>query len=299
MSAKLQEKLLFAKTRVENTVLHYFDSVLDTEENIKAATRYSIENGGKRLRPFLVYCTGELFGAVPADLDKAAAAIECVHSYSLVHDDLPAMDDDELRRGRPTCHIQFDEATAILAGDALQTLAFELLSEHQFAVNQHAQIKMISVLAKASGLQGMVGGQALDIAATDRSITIEELERIHKLKTGALLSCAVELGILCGNPERVTEQACNAIRTYGRAIGLAFQVRDDILDVEGDTIVLGKPQGSDLEHNKSTYPALLGLEQAKEKAEQLIDEALDALTVIDGDTEILADLAKYIIDREY
>ncbi|PHI37156.1 (2E,6E)-farnesyl diphosphate synthase [Pseudoalteromonas sp. GCY] len=299
MSEKLQEKLQFAKTRVENTVLHYFDNVLDTEENIKAATRYSIENGGKRLRPFLVYCTGELFGAAPEDLDKAAAAIECVHSYSLVHDDLPAMDDDELRRGRPTCHIQFDEATAILAGDALQTLAFELLSEHQFAVNHHAQIKMISALAKASGLQGMVGGQALDIAATDRSITIDELERIHKLKTGALLSCAVELGILCGNPERVTEQACKAIRTYGRAIGLAFQVRDDILDVEGDTTVLGKPQGSDIEHNKSTYPALLGLEQAKEKAEQLIDEALDALTAIDGDTEILADLAKYIIDREY
>ncbi|WMO12748.1 (2E,6E)-farnesyl diphosphate synthase [Pseudoalteromonas piscicida] len=299
MSAKLQEKLLSAKTRVETTVLHYFDNVIDTEENIKSATRYSIENGGKRLRPFLVYCTGELFGAAPEDLDKAAAAIECVHSYSLVHDDLPAMDDDELRRGRPTCHIQFDEATAILAGDALQTLAFELLSEHQFAVNHLAQIKMISALAKASGLQGMVGGQALDIAATDRSITIDELERIHKLKTGALLSCAVELGILCGNPELVTEQACNAIRTYGRAIGLAFQVRDDILDVEGDTAVLGKPQGSDIEHNKSTYPALLGLEQAKEKAEQLIDEALDALTKIDGDTEILADLAKYIIDREY
>lgn len=299
MSAKLKEKLQHAKTRVENTVLHYFDNALDTEENIKAATRYSIENGGKRLRPFLVYCTGELFGAAPEDLDKAAAAIECVHSYSLVHDDLPAMDDDELRRGRPTCHIQFDEATAILAGDALQTLAFELLSEQQFAVSHHAQIKMISALAKASGLQGMVGGQALDIAATDRSITLVELERIHKLKTGALLSCAVELGILCGNPEQVTEPAREAMHTYGRAIGLAFQVRDDILDVEGDTSVLGKPQGSDLEHNKSTYPALLGLEQAKEKAEQLIDEALDALKVIDGNTEILADLAKYIIDREY
>ncbi|MCG9757830.1 MULTISPECIES: (2E,6E)-farnesyl diphosphate synthase [Pseudoalteromonas] len=299
MSAKLKEKLQHAKTRVENTVLHYFDNALDTEENIKAATRYSIENGGKRLRPFLVYCTGELFGAAPEDLDKAAAAIECVHSYSLVHDDLPAMDDDELRRGRPTCHIQFDEATAILAGDALQTLAFELLSDQQFTVSHHAQIKMISALAKASGLAGMVGGQALDIAATDRSITITELERIHKLKTGALLSCAVELGILCGNPEQVTKQAREAMHIYGRAIGLAFQVRDDILDVEGDTSVLGKPQGSDLEHNKSTYPALLGLAQAKEKAEQLIDEALDALKVIDGNTEILADLAKYIIDREY
>lgn len=158
---------------------------------------------------------------------------------------------------------------------------------------------MISVLAKASGLQGMIGGQALDIAATNRLITIDELERIHKLKTGALLSCAVELGILCSDPERVSEQARDAIRTYGRAIGLAFQVRDDILDVEGDTFVLGKPQGSDLEHNKSTYPALLGLKQAKEKAEHLIDEALEALTRINGNTEILADLAKYIIDREY
>ncbi|MEJ6474081.1 (2E,6E)-farnesyl diphosphate synthase [Pseudoalteromonas piscicida] len=299
MSEKLIEKLQYAKTRVENTVLHYFDNILDTEENIKAATRYGIENGGKRLRPFLVYCTGELFGAALADLDKAAAAIECVHSYSLVHDDLPAMDDDELRRGRPTCHIQFDEATAILAGDALQTLAFELLSVEQFTVSHLAQLKMVNTLAKASGLQGMVGGQALDIAATDRSVTLVELERIHKLKTGALLCSAIELGMLCGNPELVTEQARKAMRIYGHAIGLAFQVRDDILDVEGDTQILGKPQGSDLEHNKSTYPALLGLEQSKAKAEQLVDEALDALKVIDGDTAILADLAKYIIDREY
>ncbi|RRS10168.1 (2E,6E)-farnesyl diphosphate synthase [Pseudoalteromonas sp. J010] len=299
MSAKLKEQLQHAKTRVETKLLRSFDNLLDTEENVLAATRYSVENGGKRLRPFLVYCTGELFGAAAADLDNAAAAIECIHSYSLVHDDLPAMDDDELRRGRPTCHIQFDEATAILAGDALQTLAFELLSTPNFTVSPQSQLQMISALAKASGLQGMVGGQALDIAATDRTVTLTELERIHKLKTGALLSCAIELGMLCTQPERLTDETRQAMRTYGQAIGLAFQVRDDILDVEGDTAVLGKPQGSDVEHNKSTYPALLGLTQAKEKAEQLIHEALNALETIDGDTEVLADLAKYIIDREH
>lgn len=299
MSAKLKEQLQHAKTRVETKLLRSFDNLLDTEENVLAATRYSVENGGKRLRPFLVYCTGKLFGAAAADLDNAAAAIECIHSYSLVHDDLPAMDDDELRRGRPTCHIQFDEASAILAGDALQTLAFELLSTPNFTISPQSQLQMISALAKASGLQGMVGGQALDIAATDRTVTLTELERIHKLKTGALLSCAIELGMLCAQPERLTDETRQAMRTYGQAIGLAFQVRDDILDVEGDTAVLGKPQGSDVEHNKSTYPALLGLTQAKEKAEQLIHEALNALETIDGDTEVLADLAKYIIDREH
>ncbi|MEI5640843.1 MULTISPECIES: (2E,6E)-farnesyl diphosphate synthase [unclassified Pseudoalteromonas] len=299
MSNELHTQLERAKSRVESTIVDYFAQQLDTDDTIKAATRYSIENGGKRLRPFLVFSTGELFGADAEDLNRAAAAIECIHSYSLVHDDLPAMDDDDLRRGRPTCHVMYDEATAILAGDALQTLAFELLSNHSFAVSQQQQLQMIQVLAKASGLQGMVGGQALDIAATDKAITISELERIHRLKTGALLNSAIELGLLCGRSDTITDQVRSAMRTYGNAIGLAFQVRDDILDVEGDTATLGKPQGSDLGHNKATYPALLGLPQAQLKAEQLIDTALQALEDVPGNTQTLAALANYIIARDH
>ena len=299
MSKELHTQLERAKSRVESTIVDYFAQQLDTDDTIKAATRYSIENGGKRLRPFLVFSTGELFGADAEDLNCAAAAIECIHSYSLVHDDLPAMDDDDLRRGRPTCHVMYDEATAILAGDALQTLAFELLSNHSFAVSQQQQLQMIQVLAKASGLQGMVGGQALDIAATDKAITISELERIHRLKTGALLNSAIELGLLCGRSDTITDQVRSAMRTYGNAIGLAFQVRDDILDVEGDTATLGKPQGSDLGHNKATYPALLGLPQAQLKAEQLIDTALQALEDVPGNTQTLAALANYIIARDH
>ncbi|WP_328285011.1 (2E,6E)-farnesyl diphosphate synthase [Pseudoalteromonas sp. DL2-H2.2] len=293
----LQAQLAHARAQVENTVATYFAQTLDSDETAIAAARYSISNGGKRLRPFLVYATGQIFGASPRDLDIAAAAVECIHSYSLVHDDLPAMDDDDLRRGKPTCHIAFDEAQAILAGDALQTLAFELLSTHTFSVPTANQIAMIKTLAKASGLQGMVGGQALDLAATDKSVSLAELERIHRLKTGALLTCAIELGALCAPDVSLT--TLERLRDYGQNIGLAFQVQDDILDIEGNTEVLGKPQGSDLEHNKSTYPALLGLTGAKQKAQALVEDAKRALQDIDADTQTLALLADYIIARDH
>ncbi|WP_125557935.1 MULTISPECIES: (2E,6E)-farnesyl diphosphate synthase [Pseudoalteromonas] len=293
----LQAQLAHARAQVEETVGAYFAQELDSDDTAIAAARYSISNGGKRLRPFLVYTTGQIFGATPRDLDIAAAAVECIHSYSLVHDDLPAMDDDDLRRGKPTCHIAFDEAQAILAGDALQTLAFELLSAHTFSVPAANQIAMIKTLAKASGLQGMVGGQALDLAATDKSVSLAELERIHRLKTGALLTCAIELGALCA-PD-VSPHTLARLRDYGQNIGLAFQVQDDILDIEGNTEVLGKPQGSDLEHNKSTYPALLGLSGAKQKAQALVEEAKQALHNIDADTQTLALLADYIIARDH
>ncbi|RZM83146.1 (2E,6E)-farnesyl diphosphate synthase [Pseudoalteromonas rubra] len=293
----LQAQLAHARAQVEHTVATYFAQTLDSDETAIAAARYSISNGGKRLRPFLVYATGQIFGASSRDLDIAAAAVECIHSYSLVHDDLPAMDDDDLRRGKPTCHIAFDEAQAILAGDALQTLAFELLSTHTFSVPAANQITMIKTLAKASGLQGMVGGQALDLAATDKSVSLAELERIHRLKTGALLTCAIELGALCA-PD-VSPTTLERLRDYGQNIGLAFQVQDDILDIEGNTEVLGKPQGSDLEHNKSTYPALLGLAGAKQKAQALVADAKQALQDIDADTQPLALLADYIIARDH
>ena len=293
----ITEQIKCAQRDVEATLNRYFEQPLDTEQNIKLATHYSVLNGGKRLRPFLVYATGRMLGAKQQDLDVLAAAIECIHSYSLVHDDLPAMDDDDLRRGRPTCHIVYGEAHAILAGDALQTLAFDLIANHAFNVPAQQQLKMIATLAKASGIEGMVGGQALDIAATNTEVTLVELERIHQLKTGALLNCAITLGALCATD--IDQHTLLQLKQFGDAIGLAFQVQDDILDVEGDTQVLGKPQGSDVAANKATYPALLGLPGAKQKAQHLLEQALHALTAISADTTELENLAKYIVERDY
>ena len=238
-----------------------------------------------------------MFGANIQDLDAAAAAIECIHSYSLVHDDLPAMDNDDLRRGKPTCHIAYDEATAILAGDALQSLAYEILACHSFSVNAQQQIKMMQVLSKSSGLEGMVGGQALDISATAAPVTLLELERIHSLKTGAIICAAIELGALCA--PNIDTKELQQLKAYGKAIGLAFQVQDDILDLVGKSEVLGKPQGSDIVNNKSTYPALLTMQGAKDKATSLIDNALEHLSHINADTEALELLAKYIIERDH
>ncbi|MBH0058191.1 (2E,6E)-farnesyl diphosphate synthase [Pseudoalteromonas sp. SWXJZ94C] len=293
----IKEQIEHAQTDVANTLNLYFEQPLDSEKKIKEATHYSLFNGGKRLRPFLVYATGKMLGAEKSDLDVLAAAIECIHSYSLVHDDLPAMDDDDLRRGRPTCHIVYGEAEAILAGDALQTLAFELISNHNFKCSSKTQVKMIAKLAHASGLEGMVAGQGLDIAATDKVITVQQLERIHKLKTGALINCAITLGAMCS--PNVSEQTLDNLSVFGYAIGLAFQVHDDILDVEGDTVTLGKPQGSDIAANKATYPALLGMLGAKEKAQNLIQQAHEALANIDADTTLLASLANYLIERDH
>ncbi|WP_462158931.1 (2E,6E)-farnesyl diphosphate synthase [Pseudoalteromonas sp. GB56] len=294
---ELKDALVQAQEDVVTTLEDYFATQSAAQSRILAATQYSVQNGGKRLRPLLVYCVGNMLGANKTDLDKAAAAIECIHSYSLVHDDLPAMDDDELRRGRPTCHIAYDEAHAILAGDTLQTIAFELLSSAEFTIDARAQLDLVNALSKASGLLGMVGGQALDIEATDKTISLAELEQIHKAKTGALLSCAIELGYLCAqNVEQSTKQALDS---YGRAIGLAFQVKDDILDIEGDTQTLGKPQGSDLAANKATYPALLGLDGAKQKLQQLYDDAISALDVLPYDSAILQQLAQYVIARDH
>ncbi len=256
--------------------------------------------GGKRLRPFLVYATGEMFGVAPQALDAPAAAVECIHAYSLIHDDLPAMDDDALRRGQPTCHIKFGEANAILAGDALQTLAFSILVDAPMpGVNTQQRLAMVSELAQASGVVGMCGGQALDLAAEGQQVSLDMLERIHRLKTGALIRAAVRLGALsAGEPGR---QAMPLLDSYASNIGLAFQVQDDILDVVGDTATIGKSQGRDLQLGKSTYPALLGLEQAKAKAQSLCNNALEALTDLRHaslDTSALEALARYVIERD-
>lgn len=261
------------------------------------AMRYGLLLGGKRARPYLVYITGQMLGCELNELDTPASAVECIHAYSLIHDDLPAMDDDELRRGKPTCHIEFDEATAILTGDALQTLAFTILAEGTLSpAGETQRVAMIQALAEASGAQGMCLGQALDLAAENRSVSLEELETIHRNKTGALMRCAIRLGALAAGEKG--RAMLPHLDRYADAVGLAFQVQDDILDIISDTETLGKPQGSDQQLNKSTYPALLGLEGAQEKAHTLLQEALLALEAIPYNTEHLEEFARYVVERK-
>lgn len=265
-------------------------------ENLRNAMSYAVLLGGKRVRPFLVYATGEMLGVDEVTLDAPAAAIECIHAYSLVHDDLPAMDDDTLRRGQNTCHIEFDEATAILAGDALQSLAFELLAQPQENISAQQQIDMLATLAAAAGLHGMCGGQALDIEATGKTISIEDLEQVHQLKTGALLKAAIRLGAL--SSPKVNAETLALLDQFAEAIGLAFQVKDDILDVTGSTITLGKNQGADAALEKSTYPALLGLSGSNELLQQLREKALQALSLIPYNTSLLEQFTEYLVTRD-
>lgn len=262
------------------------------------AMRYGLLIGGKRMRPYLTYITGTALNASIEDLDGVAAALECIHAYSLLHDDLPAMDDDALRRGQPTCHIKFDEATAILAGDALQTLAFEILSNHNFTqINASQQLNLVKFLSHASGYLGMCGGQAMDLAATDKSIALAELEKLHLLKTGALLRAAVLMAAECA--PGITQEEKQYLETYAQAVGLAYQVRDDIIDITSSEEELGKPAGSDLAANKSTYPSLLGLQGAQQKAEDLYVQSLQALSNLTYNTQNLAEFATFIIHRSH
>lgn len=264
---------------------------------LKDAMAYALLNGGKRVRPALVYACGQMLELRPDALDAPAMALECIHTYSLIHDDLPAMDNDELRRGKPTCHVAYDEASAILAGDALQAMAFEILAGmplQQGTTDYRADI--ISILAKASGYRGMCGGQALDLAATDKVVSIDELEALHRSKTGALLEAALLMPAAMAGLER---DQVSRLAEYASAIGLAFQVQDDILDITGDTQTLGKPQGSDVLMKKSTYPALLGLAGAKSLTERLYQEALQALDALPYNTSSLASFADYIIHRNH
>lgn len=264
---------------------------------LQEAMHYALLNGGKRIRPTLVYIVNQLLNGQLEHADNAACALEAIHSYSLVHDDLPAMDDDELRRGKPTCHIQYDEATAILAGDALQTLAFELISDDQSSLNPRYKLKMVHQLAKAAGDLGMIAGQSFDVQHEGQMLSLEQLQQMHKHKTGALLSVAIELGALSAGCDQ--QDQLDSLRRYSEAIGLAFQVKDDILDIEGDTETLGKPQGSDQAANKPTYPALLGLDGAKAKLAQLQHDAHQALESFGARADALHALADYIVTRNH
>ncbi len=261
---------------------------------LQQAMSYSLLAGGKRIRPILVYLTGQMFDCSLAKLDEAAAAIEMIHTYSLIHDDLPAMDNDNLRRGKPTCHIQYGHAEAILAGDALQSLAFSILSESQHLDNQ-VKINMIAELANASGLAGMCLGQSLDLQAEHQSITLEHLQKIHNYKTGTLINAAVRLGAFASGD--ISKPYYSLLDSYAQAIGLAFQIQDDILDVIGEQAIMGKPKGSDIIHEKSTYPALLGLQTAIDMTKQLYDQAIDSLNQIPYNSQPLQDLAGFIINR--
>ncbi|VXC53082.1 geranyltranstransferase [Pseudomonas sp. 8BK] len=282
--------------RVDAALENLLSSPRPELERLYAAMRYSLFNGGKRVRPLLAYAACEALGGEPERANAAACAVELIHAYSLVHDDLPAMDDDDLRRGQPTTHIAFDEACAILAGDGLQSLAFEVLSDATH--NPHdaeLRLAMLSTLARAAGPAGMVGGQAIDLGSVGQTLDQNALEIMHRHKTGALIEASVQLGALASG--KADDHALKALHTYARAVGLAFQVQDDILDVESDTATLGKTQGKDQAHDKPTYPALLGLDAAKAYALELRDQALHALRPFDQAAEPLRDLARYIVER--
>lgn len=263
---------------------------------LREAMRYSVLGGGKRLRPVLVYTTGVCLGAPLAALDAPAAAVELIHVYSLVHDDLPAMDDDDLRRGRPTCHKAFDEATAILAGDALQALAFEVLADGDApGLDPASRVEMIRLLARGIGTLGMAGGQAIDLESVGRRLDRPTLEDMHRRKTGALIETSVLLGAAAAGIRSGPE--LDALRTFGAATGLAFQIQDDILDVAGTTAELGKAAGADAARDKPTFPSIVGMEAAQRQAAELRDRALAAIAPLGPRVEVLASLARYIVGR--
>ena len=295
-NASLEQWSAVHRERAEVALARWLPAAELASGRLLEAMRYSALGGGKRLRALLAYATAEAIGTTAELADHAAAAVEMIHAYSLIHDDLPCMDDDDLRRGKPTCHIAFNEATAILAGDALQALAFEVLARDARGGRDAAMhVEMLRVLAAACGSQGMAGGQVFDLDAVGQTLTRAELERMHAHKTGALIRASVHLGALAAG-ERDGARI-DALLRYGHAVGLAFQIRDDILDIEGDTAVIGKPQGSDAAQNKPTYPAILGLDASRALAEQLRADALAALAIFDEHAVHLRDLAHYSVDR--
>ncbi|MGZ8153183.1 MAG: (2E,6E)-farnesyl diphosphate synthase [Methylovulum sp.] len=298
MSNALKEYLDFCQNRVERALENRLPNENILPKKLHQAMRYCVLDGGKRMRPMLTYCTGKTLGIAPEALDGPACAVEFIHVYSLIHDDLPAMDDDELRRGKPTCHVAFDEATAILTGDALQALAFEVLAhDPSIAASAEMRLKMITALAKASGSQGMVGGQAIDLESVGSQLTLPELENMHIHKTGALIRASVNLAALA--KADIDPIVATRLDHYAKCIGLSFQVKDDILDEESDTATLGKTQGKDKDNNKPTYPALLGMAGAKQKALELHEKALDSLSIFGDEADLLRDLSLYIIQRNH
>ena len=296
--SNLKAYLIACQNRVERALDARLPSENILPQTLHQAMRYCVLDGGKRTRPLLTYATGQALGLSEDLLDAQACAVEFIHVYSLIHDDLPAMDNDDLRRGKPTCHKAFDDATAILAGDALQALAFDVLAnDSAILAGAEARVKMIAALTRASGSQGMVGGQAIDLGSVGRKLTLPELENMHIHKTGALIRASVNLAAL-SKPDLDADVA-KKLDHYAKCIGLSFQVKDDILDVESDTATLGKTQGKDIDNDKPTYPALLGMAGAKEKAQELHEQAVASLASFGPEADLLRDLSLYIIERTH
>jgi len=293
---KFPEWMADVQRRVEHALESRLPAGNIAPERLHQAMRYATLGGGKRVRPLLAFAAGELSGAPAARLEVIACALECIHVYSLVHDDMPCMDDDVLRRGKPTVHVQYDEATALLVGDALQTQAFDLLSAPQLFEDTAAQVKSIALLARASGSRGMAGGQAIDLASVGQSLSREELEFMHIHKTGALIRAAVMMGATAGNTDEAT---LAKLDHFGKCIGLLFQVVDDILDEVADTATLGKTAGKDAANDKPTYVSILGLSKARELAKELAAEAHATLTALNTSTRRLAEITDYIVSRHF
>jgi farnesyl diphosphate synthase len=293
----MKQHIVTYQERVDKALDHWLPKATTIPTRLHEAMRYSTFNGGKRIRPVLVYLAGEAVGVPASTLDGPACAVELIHAYSLIHDDLPAMDDDDLRRGKPTCHKAYDEATAILTGDALQALAFYILAHDKGMIDDPAhRLRMIEALALASGSRGMAGGQAIDLAAVGEDLNLVELEDMHIHKTGALIRASIKLGAL-SHPD-IEPHTIDRLDHYAKCIGLAFQIQDDILDIEGDTETLGKTQGADIARNKPTYPGLLGLTGAKQMATELYDQAIESLSTLGERAEPLRWVAEYIVTRE-
>jgi len=294
LSALFENRIAYYTEHVAKKLDEVLPPASQTPERLHEAMRYAVFNGGKRVRPLLLYAAGECLGLPERLLDAPAAAIELIHAFSLVHDDLPAMDDDDLRRGKPTLHRQYDEATAILAADALQPLAFNVLADAS-GIAPATRVKLVTLLADACGSTGMTGGQSLDLAAEGQALDAGQIEHMYSLKTGALIHASVvsasemSTGL---SPERMS-----ALDAFGRTIGIAFQIKDDILDVEGDTEVIGKPSGSDQRLDKATYPGLTGITKARQRCDELLNGALEHLDDFGTDAEPLSCLARFIVER--
>lgn len=290
---KIEEILELYVNRVNQQLNHWLPQDSKTPTTLHQAMRYSVLGGGKRIRPVLLYAVGEALGISIEKLDASACAVELMHSYSLIHDDLPAMDNDDLRRGLPTCHKAFNEAIAILAGDAIQALAFAILANASASSQQ--RVRMVQLLAESSGSFGMAGGQAIDLAAVDKQLNKDEIERMHRLKTGALIKASVLMAVTAS--EVNDSDSFMQFSNFADCIGLAFQIRDDILDIQADTKILGKPQGSDAAQNKPTYPSVAGIEQAELIANDLLEQALNAIDKLDIEGEVLRAVSKYMVAR--
>jgi farnesyl diphosphate synthase len=296
MRADFQGWVAAQQIRFEETLREVLPRAEVSPQRLHEAMRYAVLDGGKRVRPLLVIASGEMSGADAVRLNIAAAAVELIHAYSLVHDDMPCMDNDVLRRGKPTCHMEYDEATALLVGDSLQSLAFQLLAEHRLNDDARHQLEMIKLLAAASGSRGMAGGQAIDLASVGKPLALPELEFMHIHKTGALIRAAVLLGARCGS---VVQEQLDKLDRFGKLIGLAFQVVDDVLDCEADTATLGKTAGKDADNDKPTYVSLLGIQGAREMAQRLHREAMETLEAFGDSALRMRELADFIVLRKF